>query len=211
MEYNTQRRRLPLPEYGRSVQNMVDYALTIEDRDERQRCAETIVNIMEGMFPSLRDMPDFKRKLWDHLAVMADFKLDIDYPYEVVKPEELEVKPEVIPYASSNIRYRHYGRILGEMIEKAVELEDEEERKQLVDLIAVRMKKSFIGWNKDGVEDQKILEDLKEYSKGKIDLKLEDLNMGPSLAVGSQFRNTGGHRRQSNGQRKQYNNQRKKH
>ena len=84
MEYNTQRRRLPLPEYGRSVQNMVDYALTIEDRDERQRCAETIVNIMEGMFPSLRDVPDFKRKLWDHLAVRADFKVDIDYAYEVV-------------------------------------------------------------------------------------------------------------------------------
>ena len=93
MEYNTQRRKLPLPEYGRSVQNMVDHALTIENRAERQLCAETIVGIMEGMYPSLRDVPDFKRKLWDHLAVMADFKLDVDFPYDVVKPEELEVKP----------------------------------------------------------------------------------------------------------------------
>ena len=95
MEYNTQQRTLPLPEYGRSVQNMVDHALTIEDRAERQRCANTIINIMGGMFPHLRDVPDFKHKLWDHLAIMADFKLDIDYPYEIVKKESLEVKPDM--------------------------------------------------------------------------------------------------------------------
>ena len=97
MEYNTQQRTLPLPEYGRSVQNMVDHALTIEDRAERQRCANTIINIMGGMFPHLRDVPDFKHKLWDHLAIMADFKLDIDYPYEIVKKESLEVKPDMLP------------------------------------------------------------------------------------------------------------------
>ena len=91
MEYNTQQRTLPLPEYGRSVQNMVDHALTIEDRAERQRCANTIINIMGGMFPHLRDVPDFKHKLWDHLAIMADFKLDIDYPYEIVKKESLDI------------------------------------------------------------------------------------------------------------------------
>lgn len=85
MEYNTQKRKLPLPEYGRSVQNMVDYALTIEDREERQRCANTIINIMGNMFPLLRDASDFNRKLWDHLAIMSDFKLDIDYPVEIVK------------------------------------------------------------------------------------------------------------------------------
>ena len=97
MEYNTQQRKLPLPEYGRSVQNMVDYALTIEDREERQRCANTIVNIMGGMFPHLRDVADFNHKLWDHLAIMADFKLDIDYPVDIVKKESLEVKPDRIP------------------------------------------------------------------------------------------------------------------
>ena len=82
MQYNTQQKRMPLPEYGRSIQNMVDHALTIEDRSERQRCANTIINIMGNMFPHLRDVPDFKHKLWDHLAIMSDFKLDIDYPYE---------------------------------------------------------------------------------------------------------------------------------
>ena len=155
MKYNTQEKAMPMPEYGRAVQKMVDHAVTIEDRAERQRCANTIIAVMGNMYPQLRDVAEFKHKLWDHLAIMADFKLDIDYPYELVAPETLHPIPEHLPYPKGGIRYRHYGRILGEMIEKAVELEDEEERKQLVDLIAVRMKKSFIGWNKDGVEDQK--------------------------------------------------------
>ena len=121
MKYNTQQRRLPLPEYGRSVQNMVDHALTIEDRAERQRCANTIVNIMGGMFPHLRDVADFKQKLWDHLAIMADFKLDIDYPVEIVKKESLEIKPQRIPYSQHDIRFRHYGRFVQDMIKLAVD------------------------------------------------------------------------------------------
>lgn len=91
---------MPLPEYGRSIQNMVDHALTIEDRAERQRCANTIINIMGSMFPHLRDVPDFKHKLWDHLAIMSDFNLDIDYPYEVIRKDNLNTRPEVIPYPS---------------------------------------------------------------------------------------------------------------
>ena len=98
MQYNTQQKRMPLPEYGRSIQNMVDHALTIEDRAERQRCANTIINIMGGMFPHLRDVPDFKHKLWDHLAIMSDFKLDIDYPFEVIPKNNLDAKPEPVPY-----------------------------------------------------------------------------------------------------------------
>ena len=87
MQYNTQQKRMPLPEYGRSIQNMVDYALTIQDRAERQRCANTIINIMGNMFPHLRDVPDFKHKLWDHLAIMSGFELDIDYPYEIIRKD----------------------------------------------------------------------------------------------------------------------------
>ena len=105
MEYNTQRKKMELPEYGRSVQNMVDHALTIEDREERQRCADTIVNIMGGMFPHLRDVPDFKHKLWDHLAIMSDFKLDIDYPFEIVKKEDLVVKPEQLAYPNADFLF----------------------------------------------------------------------------------------------------------
>ena len=98
MQYNTQQKRMPLPEYGRSIQNMVDYALTIQDRAERQRCANTIINIMGNMFPHLRDVPDFKHKLWDHLAIMSGFELDIDYPYEIIRKDNLVTRPDHIPY-----------------------------------------------------------------------------------------------------------------
>ena len=177
MEYNTQQRKLPLPEYGRSVQNMVDHALTIEDREERQRCANTIVNIMGGMFPQLRDMEDFRHKLWDHLAIMSDFKLDIDYPVEIVKKESLEVKPEQIPYSFSKIQYRHYGRFVQDLIKVAVDYPEGEEKDVLVRYIANHMKKDYINWNKDGVEDQKILDDLCELSDGKIKLSADDYHL----------------------------------
>ena len=160
MEYNTQQRKLSLPEYGRSVQNMVDYALTIEDRAERQRCANTIVNIMGGMFPYLRDVEDSNRKLWDHLAIMADFKLDIDYPVEIVKKESLRIKPDRIPYSQNHIHYRHYGRYVQEMIQTAINYPEGEEKILYLELIANQMKKDYLNWNKDGVEDQKIFDDL---------------------------------------------------
>ena len=203
MEYNTQRKKMELPEYGRSVQNMVDHALTIEDREERQRCANTIINIMGGMFPHLRDVPDFKHKLWDHLAIMADFKLDIDYPFEIVKKEDLVVKPEQLEYPNGAFRYRHYGRFLEEMVKKAIEIEDEEEKKQLINLLAIQMKKDLNNWNKEGIEDQKIVDDLREYSNGAIDLKVEDLRLGESRG------NNNPQQRKQNFQRKQ-NNQKKK-
>ena len=207
MEYNTQRKRLPLPEYGRSVQNMVDHALTIEDRAERQRCANTIIGIMGGMFPHLRDVPDFKHKLWDHLAIMSDFKLDIDYPFEIVKKEDLVVKPEKVAYSNGAIRYRHYGHILEELVKKASEVEDAEERKALVKLLAIQMKKSLNNWNKDGMEDQKIVDDLREYSKGAINLQVEDLRLSEPRYY---YKNNNNNQRKQNFQRKPQNNQKRK-
>ena len=205
MEYNTQRKKMELPEYGRSVQNMVDHALTIEDREERQRCANTIINIMGGMFPHLRDVPDFKHKLWDHLAIMADFKLDIDYPFDIVKKEDLVVKPEQLEYPNGVLRYRHYGRFLEGMIKKAVEVENEAEKKQLINLLAIQMKKDLNNWNKEGIEDQKIVDDLREYSNGAIDLKVEDLRLGESRG------NNNSQQRKQNFQRKQNNQKKKQH
>ena len=191
---------MELPEYGRSVQNKVDHALTIEDREERQRCANTIINIMGSMFPHLRDVPDFKHKLWDHLAIMSDFKLDIDYPFEIVKKEDLVMRPERLPYSTGDIRYRHYGRFLGELVKKAVEIEDEAERKALIRLLAIQMKKSLSNWNKDGMEDQKIVDDLREYSQGAIDLQVEDLQLNEPQ------RYNNNNQRKQNFQRKQQNN-----
>ena len=170
MEYNTKQKRLPLPEYGRSVQKMVDHALTIENREERQKCAVTIINIMASMFPNQRNLPDYERKLWDHLAIMSDFRLDIDYPVEVIKKETFNEPPQRIPYQTGEVQHRHYGRIVEEMIAHARTLEEGEERNKLIELITIQMKKNYLAWNKDVVEDKKIFEDLKNYSKGEIDI-----------------------------------------
>lgn len=170
MKYNTEEKKLVMPEYGRNIQNMVDYCITIQDREERKRCANTIINIMGNMFPHLRDIPDFKHKLWDHLAIMSDFKLDIDYPYEIIRKDNLITKPEVVPYPSTKIRYRHYGRTLEVLIKKAIDFPEGEEKQNLVALICNHMKKDYMSWNKDTVDDRKIADDLAELSDGKLQI-----------------------------------------
>lgn len=171
MEYNTQLKRMVLPEYGRNVQSMVDHALTIEDRAERARCAQSIINIMGNLFPHLRDVEDFKHKLWDHLAIMSDFKLDIDYPYEIIRKENLYTRPEKVAYSLPRIRYRHYGKFLEQMLEKARQMDDTPERRQLLTMLAHQMKRSFLSMSREGeVEDEKILKDISEYTHGDISL-----------------------------------------
>ena len=170
MKYNTQQKRMPLPEYGRSIQNMVDHALTIEDRAERQRCANTIVNIMAGMFPHLRESSDFQHKLWDQLAIMSDFQLDIDYPVEIIRRDNLESKPQPLNYPTMRMRYRHYGSLLERLIRKAIEMEDGAEKNSLVALICNHMKKDYVAWNKDNVDNAKIAADLDQLSEGRLQM-----------------------------------------
>ena len=189
MRYNTEEKKLALPEYGRNIQNMVDYCVAIEDREERQQCADTIINIMGNMFPHLRDVNDFKHILWDHLAIMSDFKLDIDYPYEIVKKEDLNTRPPRLPYSNSRIRYRHYGKTLEKMIQKATEFEPGVEKEVLVKLLATQMKKSFLNWNKESVEDTKIFKDLEELSEGQIVLNEETHKLMESRAILSRNNN----------------------
>lgn len=178
MDYNSQRKKLPLPEYGRNIQNMVDYLFTIEDREKRIRSAQTVIDVMGNLYPYLRDVAEFKHKLWDHLAIMADFKLDIDYPYDPPTPDILTEKPNMVPYQVNRIRYKHYGYIMESLIRKTSELEFEEEEKEaLIELLANHMKKSYVSWNKDGVDDDKILQDLNELSKGKLNFTSEDLKL----------------------------------
>lgn len=177
MDYNTKQKKLVLPEYGRNIQNMVDYCVSIKDRDERTRCANSIIVSMGNLFPHLRDINDFKHILWDHLAIMADFKLDIDYPYDIVKKEELNTKPDPIEYKLSSIHYRHYGKIIENMIQRATEFPEGPERDQLVKLIANQMKRSYVVWNKDSVEDEKIFKDLFELSKGLINITPDQLKL----------------------------------
>ena len=176
MDYNSQRRKLPLPEYGRNIQNMVDYLFTIEDKEKRNRSAQTVIDVMGNLYPYLRDVAEFKHKLWDHLAIMSDFKLDIDYPYNPPTPDILTEKPNQVPYSDNNIRYKHYGFIMESLIKKTTELEGEE-KDVLIELLANHMKKSYVAWNKDGVDDEKIFQDLKELSKGKLNIKKDDIQL----------------------------------
>ncbi len=167
MDYNSNRKKLALPEYGRNIQNMVDYLLTIEDRDKRNKSAQTVIDVMGNLYPYLRDVAEFKHKLWDHLAIMADFKLDIDYPYNPPSPDILTERPNKVPYNQHDIRWKHYGRTMELMIAKVNEFEGEE-REIMIEQLANHMKKSFLQWNKDAVEDEKILNDLEYLSKGNI-------------------------------------------
>lgn len=168
MDYNSKRKKLALPEYGRNVQNMVDHLLTIQDRDERNRAAKTVINVMGNLYPYLRDVAEFNHKLWDHLAIMTDFKLDIDYPYEPPSPDILTGKPNKVPYAQFPIKYRHYGLIMERMIEKVSEYDEGEEKELYTQQLANHMKKSYVVWNKGAVEDEKIFADLDELSEGKL-------------------------------------------
>ncbi len=171
--YNTQLKKLILPEYGRNIQQMVDYCMTIEDRDERTHCAYTIIDTMITMFPEVRNEADYERKLWDQLAIMSDFKLDIDYPFDVVKEENLETKPEPIHYELEKIKFRHYGKIIERMIARAAEYPEGEERDALVMLLANHMKKLIYQINNEDVDDRKIFNDLYHYSRGAIRLDPE--------------------------------------
>ncbi|MCG6187125.1 DUF4290 domain-containing protein [Maribellus maritimus] len=175
MDYNSKRKKLPLPEYGRNIQNMVDHVSTIEDRETRNRAAKTVIDVMGNLYPYLRDVAEFNHKLWDHLAIMTDFKLDIDYPYEPPSPDILTEKPNKVPYNQHSIKYKHYGLVMEKMIQKISEFEGEE-KEVLTKQLANHMKKSFLVWNKDAVEDDKILMDLKELSGEKLEIK-EDMQL----------------------------------
>jgi hypothetical protein len=170
-DYNTSRSRLILPEYGRNIQKMVEYILTIEDKEERNRLAQAVIIIMGNMNPHLRDINDFKHKLWDHLAIMSDFRLDIDYPYDIPRAEEFVEKPRQVKYNTNEIRYRHYGRIVESLIEEAVKLPDGDDKDTLIKLIANHMKKSYLAWNRDSVTDEIIFNDLSELSRGRLSVK----------------------------------------
>jgi hypothetical protein len=159
---------MALPEYGRNVQKMVDHIKTIEDRDERNRAAKTIIQIMGNLNPQIRDIGDFKHKLWDHLALIADFNLDIDTPFPFPEPSKFKEKPKQIPYRQGDIRYLHYGRIIELMIRAASEMEDGEEKEYLTNLIVNQMKKSYITWNRGQVSDEVIIGDMKLLSGGKL-------------------------------------------
>jgi hypothetical protein len=159
---------MALPEYGRNVQKMVDHIKTIQDRDERNRAARTIIQIMGNLNPQIRDIGDFKHKLWDHLALIADFSLDIDAPFEPPEASKFIEKPNQVPYRQGDIRYLHYGRIIELMISAASEMDDGDEKIYFTNLIVNQMKKSYITWNRGQVSDEVIIGDMKLLSGGRL-------------------------------------------
>lgn len=160
-----------ISEYGRNIHKMIDHIKSVEDRDKRNHLARATINVMGQLNPHLRDVNDFKHKLWDHLFIMADFDLDVDSPYPLPSKETLTRKPEPLKYATNNVTFKHYGRHIERMIEKACELEDGHMKDTLVKLIANHLKKSYLTWNRDDVTDEEIAEHLSIMSDGKLNLE----------------------------------------
>jgi hypothetical protein len=174
MEYNTTRNHLILPEYGRNVQNMIAHAKELVDRSERNRAVQAIIEVMGQLNPHLRDVDDYRHKLWTHLFVMANFDLDVDTPYEIPKPEVLNEKPEWMEYPKSNIKYGHYGKYTPMILETAKTTEDPNEKEYLKNSMANFMKKQYLSHNNDAVENNVIAGHLKELSDGELILENPD-------------------------------------
>lgn len=170
-------KELILPEYGRNIQNMVEIAMKIEDRNERNRCARSIINCMGNLFPYLRDNDAFQHKLWDHLALMSNFELDIDYPFEITPAEEIHPTPEAIPLPNNQIRERHYGRFIDNFISRISADPAILSNQQLLIIIANFMKRCYSTYNQEVINDEIILDDLHRLSNGKIDLRNQNIKL----------------------------------
>ncbi len=172
LDYNTKRARLVLPEYGREIQNMVDHAMSIEDKQKRQQCAETIVSIMARMFPQSHENDGYQQKLWDHLAIMSNFKLDVDYPFDVSQAAKIYSKVEPMKYPMTRIPVRHYGYMMSEVFEKLKAMEPGEERDELIRVTANQMKRDLVQWGHGSSDDERVAFDLEHFTDGKVVLDL---------------------------------------
>ena len=170
LEYNSLRKSLSIPEYGRHLHKLIDQVIEIKDRNERNKAAQYVISVMGNLNPHLRDVPDFQHKLWDQLFIMSDFKLDVDSPYPIPSREELHQRPERLAYPQNFPKYRFYGNNIKYMIDVALKWEDGEMKNALILVIANHMKKCYLSWNKETVEDEVIFEHLLELSDGKINL-----------------------------------------
>ncbi len=171
-DYNTTRKKLILAEYGRNVQNMVKYIVDLPTKEERNRYAQVVIDLMGFLNPHLRDVADFKHKLWDHLHIISDFKIDVDSPYPKPSEDAIRFKPAPLIYPQQRIKYKHYGKTVELMINRAKAIEDPERKQLMVQSIANFMKMAYVIWNKDSVADETIIKDLREMSNG--ELQLED-------------------------------------
>lgn len=182
VSYNSSRPDLAIPEYGRNIHRMIDYAKSVGDKEERNKVAAAIISVMGQLFPHLRDIEDYNHKLWDHLHIMANHELDVDSPYPKPNQETLNEKPNQVAYPQKDVKYGHYGKILEDLIAKAAEYDEGEEKETLALIIANLMKRHYLTWNRSSVEDALIKNQLKQMSGGKINLS-EEVELIPTAEV----------------------------
>ena len=211
LQYNTDRTQLIIPEYGRHVQIMVNQLMATQNREDRNQMSKAIIGIMGNMNPHLRDVPDFQHKLWDQLFIMSDFELDVDSPFEKPQRELLMQKPERLAYPKTNLKYRFYGNNIKNMINVAKDWEEGDMKNALVYNIANHMKKCFLNWNKDTVEDEVILKHLTELSEGKLLVNESDLPLTDSSELLKSRNKNGNSSKNNHKQRNKRNNGRKRY
>jgi ATP-dependent exoDNAse (exonuclease V) alpha subunit len=183
LDYNTHRDKLLMPEYGREIQKMVDYAIGLTEKSERQSCAQEIIRMMETKVPELRDNVDFEQTLWDHLYLMSHKQLDIDWPYDVTAAEKLQNKPNAIPLPQESMRMRHYGKLLEQLFERLKTMPEGEERDALVYYTANQMKRNLTTWGHGSMSDEKVADDLARYTDGIIQLDLSKMKLEKAIAA----------------------------
>ena len=183
LDYNTYREQLLMPEYGREIQKMVDYAVSLTDKAERQSCAQEIIRMMETKVPELHDNADFEQTLWDHLYLMSHKQLDIDWPFDVTAAEKLQEKPKAIPLPQEGMRLRHYGKLLEQLFEKLKTMPEGEERDALVFYTANQMKRNLMTWGHGSMSDEKVADDLARFTDGVIQLDLSTMKLDKVTAI----------------------------
>lgn len=209
MEYNTSRETMQIPEYGRNIQKMIEYAKTIADKEERNRAARSIIKVMGQVNPYLKSNEDLTHKLWDHMFIISDFDFDVDSPFPQPVKEDFETGPDRIPYPENEIAYRHYGRVIEQMIKKVADEENEEERTKMGVAVANIMKRSYLNWNRDSVEDRVIKKDLQDLSGGKVIVPVEvELSDSKDLIDPAMQSNNNNRQRKGRSKRKKNNRRR---
>lgn len=206
MDYNTTKEHLVIREYGRNVQNLVNYALTVTDRDERTKVAKYIVELMAQVNPQYKHVDEYRRKLWDHLFYISGFKLDVDAPFPKPEPEDVIKtfkKEGRMPYPVHDIRFRHYGRNVENMVNKAVEMDDPEKQKAYTEAIGNYMKMAYANWNRENVTDEVIVSDIKRISKGKLSIDSNETDLD-SLSKSSRSRRKPTNNNRGKGGKKKY-------
>ena len=174
LDYNTQRELLQMPEYGREIQRMIDHAVTLPTKEERLLCAKTIVKLMETKVPQIRENSGYEQTLWDHLYIMSHKQLDIDWPYDISGAEKFHDKPQPMKLPQSNVRLRHYGKLVSELLEKLKDMPEGGERNELIRLTANQMKRDMVQWGHGSIDDEKVADDMARMTDGAVQLDLSN-------------------------------------